>query len=304
MAVLRDTIVHGILNSTEGFEITENRKNLATLHNGILIFGDPIYGMKQQGIDWETDFSGRETHIAEGNLQLKTRNGNIFIDADNGSITINAKRNITITSENNGYSFNVFGDISENSYNGGKSVIVSGDIITKTNDGKYELSTKGNIVIKSSDGAFNLTSKGNNYQKSDAENIRIAGTFIQDRVEDGPYSLNVSKAIMLNSTEGEYSLEVEEDITMKSISGGYNLDVKEDIIQHSDNGTIKNTTLNGDYLVGTERGTAKVTAGKYLELDAPRIKVKQSQGIYGTTDPNDLLLEGLEEGMIYFKIVD
>ena len=66
------------------------------------------------------------------------------------------------------------------------------------------------------------------------------------------------------------------------------------------------TTGNGggNIEIYTNYGSMKLACTNTMSFTAARLKVSNSPAIYGTQEPSTLRLTNLEEGTIYFKLLD
>lgn len=173
MGILKDTAIHGLLDVFEGIYITEQKKNFATVTNGILTISDPAYSTTIKGINI----------TAEGS---KT----ITVNSTGDSVVIHAKRHITESTDIGNYTCEISGDITEISSTGDKVSRIYGDIqeITETGDKTTEI--RGDIYEASSDGGKNTTVK----------------TGIAQNITNGKYSVTAETGITETATNGPVNL--------------------------------------------------------------------------------------------------
>ena len=51
MAMLNDTVIRGALDVFDSYYITEQKRNFASIRDGVLYLGDPTWGLTLEGID-------------------------------------------------------------------------------------------------------------------------------------------------------------------------------------------------------------------------------------------------------------
>ena len=131
----------------------------------------------------------------------------------------------------------------------------------------------------------------------------ITAASILLKTTNGAFAAEATGDITI-STGGSMSRVANGDINDESISGSYTLTTGNAINATTKNGPISIMATGGDINIGSSTGRTNLKSQSCLCLDAPRLKLRNSIGIYGTVEPSDLGLTNLEEGTLYFKLLD
>ena len=188
--------------------------------------------------------------------------------SSSGGYLLEVNNNIKEVSTTGGKITTVKDFISETSTNGGKMVDVNGVISHNSRNGQYIVRSSGAISFKT----------GNTYDLICSSNIAITSY-------NGYITRRCKGNINDESTDGDYNLNTGKDIN--HIAGvNYMAKATGDI----------NLVANGDKV--------NIKAKNCVYLNTPRLKVRNSRSIYGTTEPSELGLTDVEEGTIYFRLLD
>jgi len=105
-------------------------------------------------------------------------------------------------------------------------------------------------------------------------------------------------------SENQYHLaSIENDDTLNI--GDMGLNTETDGINITLNATNKTDIVSQEKVtIESVNNNVSIKNDNYLDIDTKRIRLRPKSEMYGTADPNDLDLHDVEEGTLYFKLVN
>ena len=114
-------------------------------------------------------------------------------------------------------------------------------------------------------------------------------------------SLNIKDKITI--TEDEIDLILPKEDRLQICNEKENLDIYSKNLNINSNGTL-DINSSKDFLLHSLQNI-RILADKTLDISANRIKLNNTLGtLYGTEDPNDLDLSNIDEGTLYFRVLN